>query len=232
MFSVNEMFVSIQGEGPAVGHPSLFIRFSGCNLSCDFCDTDFSEKTVFPTEEALYAAAVTEMRRYYLDNLSINFDEAKVKPTVIFTGGEPLLQLTQKLARFFTEGRYYTALETNGSSQLESAAVERLLGFIDYVTVSPKSLDLSRTVMFRANCIKLVYGGVSFREGAVEQLFGLLHTPRRPEAVLQPMTRPVEETGLYLRDCKMAVLEAVRLSAISGVPWRVIPQTHVLMGLR
>ena len=76
---VNEIFYSLQGEGYHTGTPAVFLRFSGCNLACPFCDTDFSDSTPMTAEEIL--AAVTAFPAHH----------------IVLTGGEPLLQVDNQL---------------------------------------------------------------------------------------------------------------------------------------
>ncbi len=78
---INEIFYSIQGEGRYTGCPAVFVRFSGCNLQCPFCDTDFKAHKEM-TEDEICA---------YVNRIK---GECK---HVIFTGGEPTLQLTHSL---------------------------------------------------------------------------------------------------------------------------------------
>ena len=74
---INEIFSSIQGEGPVVGYKQLFIRFCGCNLKCSYCDTDFSDGKEFTPQE-LYTKITTEYNLETFHSISL-------------TGGEPLL---------------------------------------------------------------------------------------------------------------------------------------------
>ena len=76
---INEIFYSLQGEGHFTGTPAIFIRFSGCNLKCSFCDTDHSHYTEM-TEEEIVGEACKYPARH-----------------VVITGGEPLLQITASL---------------------------------------------------------------------------------------------------------------------------------------
>lgn len=53
MRKINEIFYSLQGEGYHTGTPAIFVRFSGCNLKCDFCDTQHEEGTMMTDEEII-----------------------------------------------------------------------------------------------------------------------------------------------------------------------------------
>lgn len=113
---VNEIFYSLQGEGRFTGTPAVFVRFSGCNLRCDFCDTDH-ESGVEMTEEEI----VGSVSRYPSEH-------------VILTGGEPTLQLTESFLAALARAGKYIHIETNGTHRLDDAIAER----IDWITVSPK----------------------------------------------------------------------------------------------
>lgn len=76
---INEIFSSIQGEGPVVGYKQLFIRFCGCNLNCDYCDTEFKNGTEFTPQE-LYKKITDEY-------------DLKTFHSISLTGGEPLLSV-------------------------------------------------------------------------------------------------------------------------------------------
>jgi 7-carboxy-7-deazaguanine synthase len=76
VLALSEIFYSIQGEGAFVGTPAVFVRLAGCNLACDFCDTDYSTKFIASVEE------IVRRVREAGDDC----------PTVILTGGEPLAQ--------------------------------------------------------------------------------------------------------------------------------------------
>lgn len=114
MLKVNEMFASIQGEGGRSGEATFFIRLSGCNLACVWCDT-----------------------KYALDNGVDMIEQEvvdKVKKSnlkwICITGGEPLMQDIKPLIRLLKINSFNIAIETNGTYDIP-------LG-IDYITVSPK----------------------------------------------------------------------------------------------
>jgi organic radical activating enzyme len=109
---VNEIFYSIQGEGGRVGEASVFIRLASCNLRCDFCDTSFETGLTMTSEEIQKKIAEYPCR------------------WIVWTGGEPTLQLTDHVLSFFKEKGYKQAIESNGTHPLSS--------LLDYVACSPK----------------------------------------------------------------------------------------------
>lgn len=109
---VNEIFYSLQGEGARAGEPSIFVRLSDCNLRCDFCDTEFTSGTEMTVEQILQ-----ELRKF-------------PGMTIVWTGGEPTLQLTEEICNEFQAAGYKQCIETNGTGKVPSA--------IDFISLSPK----------------------------------------------------------------------------------------------
>lgn len=111
-YRVNEIFYSLQGEGYFTGTPAVFLRFSGCNLKCGFCDTRHEDFTLMTPAEII--------------------EQLKAYPSrhVIITGGEPSLQLDRILVDLLHDEGYFIQIETNGTRQLPEG--------IDWVTCSPK----------------------------------------------------------------------------------------------
>lgn len=110
--NVNEIFYSLQGEGGRAGEASIFIRLTKCNLSCSFCDTDFEEGRDMDMEELL--SVIKEFPCKW----------------IIWTGGEPTIQLTDEILKIFKDAGYMQAIETNGTRKVPS--------IIDYISCSPK----------------------------------------------------------------------------------------------
>ncbi len=131
---INEIFYSLQGEGYHSGTPAVFVRFSGCNLQCPFCDTQHSSGTEM-TEDDIAAAVGGYPARM-----------------VVVTGGEPALQLTASLVdKLHLLGKYVT-VETNGTRRLPEN--------VDWITLSPKDMWLgenARPVLARADELKLLF---------------------------------------------------------------------------
>lgn len=109
---VKEIFYSLQGEGGRQGEASIFIRLSKCNLKCAFCDTDFSNGDDMTLEELLQAISKYPCK------------------WIIWTGGEPTLQLKDHHLDFFRNNGYLQAIETNGTRKISP--------LLDYITCSPK----------------------------------------------------------------------------------------------
>ena len=161
---VNEIFYSLQGEGRHTGQASVFVRLSGCNLRCPFCDTDHSASVAMTAEEI-----AAEVNRY-------------PARWIILTGGEPGLQIDASFidALHAATGKQI-AIETNGTCPLPQN--------IDWVTLSPKtgicgSPDLP-VVIDRADEIKVVDLGQS-----LEPYFRLSCRTPRTLMYLQPCFDP------------------------------------------
>lgn len=114
MRRVKEIFYSLQGEGHHTGYPSVFVRFTGCNLECDFCDTDFKEGLMMSDEQILRA---------------INLYRAD---WIVLTGGEPALRIDAEFIQLLRRATgKKIAIETNGTVSLPEG--------IDWITYSPKN---------------------------------------------------------------------------------------------
>jgi len=133
-YKINEIFYSLQGEGFWVGRPAVFIRFSGCNLRCPFCDTNHWEGVFMSVDDIIFA-----VKEYPTD-------------FVVLTGGEPALQIDSVLLRRLRQLGYYIAIETNGTIPLKRG--------IDWITVSPKILHSDKKwVVRKGDELKVVYEG-------------------------------------------------------------------------
>ena len=110
-----EIFYSLQGEGMRTGQATVFVRFAGCNLACDFCDTDFRVKNSYTAE-----ALAEEIGRV-----------GGGCRWVCFTGGEPTIHNLLPVCRLLHAQGYKLQMETNGTRPQPEWE-------IDHVTVSPK----------------------------------------------------------------------------------------------
>lgn len=210
-YAVKEMYYTLQGEGAHAGRPAVFLRFAGCNLwsglerdragaVCNFCDTDFVGTDgpgggKFKTAEAL-ACAVAD--------LWPSFAAKNVRPYVVCTGGEPLLQLDAALIAALHEKRFEIGVETNGTIAAPDG--------IDWVCVSPKST--APLVQQSGDELKLVYEQA---DAPPERFAGLAFD----FFFLQPMDGPAqgEQTAAAIEYCR------------SHPQWRLSLQTHKLIGI-
>ena len=139
MYRINEIFYSLQGEGFHTGTSAVFVRFSGCNLRCTFCDTQHQVGEMMSLQEV-----VNEVNKY------------PIAPLLVLTGGEPSLFIDEA---FVAELKQKTgkkiAIETNGTRPLPSN--------LDWVTFSPKSAfecgNLEPCVLMHCDELKVVYLG-------------------------------------------------------------------------
>ncbi len=208
LYLVKEIYRTLQGEGVQTGRLAVFCRFAGCNLwsgreedraraRCRFCDTDFRGTDGpgggrYEGAEALAAAILAR------------WPEGGGRPFVVFTGGEPLLQLDAPLIEALHRAGAEVAVETNGSRPAPSG--------IDWLTVSPKAgVPL---VLTAGDELKLVYR----QEGAEpERYAGLAFR----HFLLQPMDGPDREA--HLADACAYIERHPR--------WRLSLQTHKWIGI-
>ncbi|TNE63090.1 MAG: 7-carboxy-7-deazaguanine synthase [Alphaproteobacteria bacterium] len=209
VYSVKEIFYTLQGEGANAGRPAVFCRFAGCNLwtglqrdreraICQFCDTDFVGTDgegggKFKTADTL-AAAVKALWPAGMPGT----------PLVVCTGGEPLLQLDDAAIAAFHAAGFEIAVESNGTIVPPAG--------IDWLCISPKIG--SDMIVTKGQELKLVYpqsGGepAQFEHLDFENFF------------LQPMDSPeqLQNTIRAVDYCK------------AHPKWRLSLQTHKLIGI-
>ena len=197
---VNDIFYSLQGEGRNTGRAAVFVRFSGCNLRCSFCDTDFSSFREMTSDEI-----IKEISQY----------PARF---VVLTGGEPTLQVTVAFVNQLHEAGFEVAIETNGTLPIPEN--------IDWVTVSPKGSPFSTSplgegyVGRKADEIKVIFDGkinpedyLSFPQEGISEVFFYL----QPCDVGDPVRNKeiVDACVAYIKEHPQ---------------WRLSLQTHKLVG--
>ncbi|WP_251978229.1 7-carboxy-7-deazaguanine synthase [Salinicola avicenniae] len=221
MYSVKEAFYTLQGEGAQAGRASVFCRFSGCNLwsgrerdrqssRCTFCDTDFvgtdgQNGGQFTSADALAA---------HLDALWPSFSHSptekdRAKRYVVFTGGEPLLQLDAALIDAMHARGFEIAVETNGTLAAPRG--------IDWICVSPKG-DNALTLR-SGDELKLVYPQAGVDPSAFSEM-DFTHF------YLQPMDLA---PGAIASDAEP--MRAVVDYCLAHPQWRLSLQTHKIAGI-
>ena len=209
MYTVKEIFYTLQGEGANAGRPAVFCRFAGCNLwtgreadrataICNFCDTDFvgvgPDGGKFETAELLADAVAS---RWPTPERADRF--------VVCTGGEPLLQLDAGAVDALHSRGFAVAVETNGTQQPPPG--------LDWICVSPKSN--APLALTHGNELKLVFPQVGVDPARFEPL-------DFEQFFLQPMDGPAvaENTRAAMNYC------------LAHPHWRLSLQTHKLLGIR
>jgi len=209
-YQVKELFYTLQGEGANAGRPAVFCRFAGCNLwsgreedrasaVCRFCDTDFvgtdgPDGGRFAEADALADAIVSRWT-----------GAGNATRLVVFTGGEPLLQLDAALIDAVHARGFEIAVESNGTIAAPAG--------IDWLCVSPKAgAPLKQT---RGNELKVVVPqeGLSLDE---------LATLDFERFYLQPMDGPAAAANT-----QWAIAHCLR-----DPRWRLSVQTHKVIGIR
>jgi len=209
MYSVKEIFYTLQGEGANAGRPAVFCRFAGCNLwtglerdrasaTCNFCDTDFVGTDglgggKFRTADLL------------ADEIAQHWGDERAHRFVVLTGGEPLLQVDKPLTDALHARGFTVAVETNGT-------VARPEG-LDWVCVSPKA-D-TRLAIEAGDELKLVFP----QEGVDPERFARLEFTH---FFLQPMDNVLQQTNqrLAMQYC------------LAHPQWKLGLQTNKMLGIR
>jgi 7-carboxy-7-deazaguanine synthase len=211
-YSVKEIYYTLQGEGAHTGRPAVFLRFAGCNLwsgreehrdqsICRFCDTEFVGVDgpgggKFELPEELGAAVAKHWSASHGD----------VKPYVVCTGGEPLLQLDTALISAFHDAGFEVGVESNGTIPAPAG--------IDWLCISPKGS--AKLAQLSGDELKLVFPQVEksaqppqFEHLAFQHFY------------LQPMDSPKrdENTILTIDYCK------------NNPRWKLSLQTHKYLGI-
>jgi len=210
VYYVSEIFVSIQGEGSVIGEPSNFVRLAGCHLRCVWCDTKYSWFR-------------WESKRMSVEDITNSLDK-RVK-NVTITGGEPLLYDLTPLAKALKEEGFRIIVETSGTIR-PSQELRRL---VDVFSVSPKLSNSGHKIKYDfrnedwPTYFKFVVVDVNKDLDEVDQFVkGQGLDPRK--VILQP-------NGLR-RDYEAAFRELAQAVLIKGLPYRVLPQLHRLVGLK
>lgn len=188
---VNEIFYSLQGEGGRTGEPSIFIRLSKCNLSCSFCDTEYETGVRMTIEEVLE----------HISHFTCKW--------IIWTGGEPTLQLTDEVIEIFKSKGYKQAIETNGTRRVPNG--------LDYITCSPKQ---------EFHIVKLLIPEVD------ELRFPISKGDPLPDISILPKSKRYFLSPIF--DDKTMIPENVEYCTnlvMQNPPWSLSLQMHKLIGI-
>lgn len=207
-YSVKEIFKTLQGEGGQAGRAAVFCRFAGCNLwngreedrssaICTFCDTDFIGTDGEGGGRFKSAAELAS-------RIDAAWNGRRERRYVVFTGGEPLLQLDDTLIAAIAARGFEIAIETNGTIEAPAG--------INWICVSPKADAPLRQITGQE--LKLIYPQPRAMPDRFEGL-------QFEQYFLQPMDGPERA-----RNTELAVAYCLQ-----NPRWRVSLQTHKLMGI-
>jgi len=207
VYKVHEIFYTLQGEGAHSGIPAVFVRFSGCNLRCPWCDTEFEGYKEMTAEQI-----VSEIQNLY--------DIPNVRRKMcILTGGEPTLQVDKQLIDTIHAAGFYIGIETNGTRPIPDG--------IDWITCSPK--EGTKLALKQVNEVKVVFTGTYDPEVWRTQL-------KAEHWLLQPLRYTGEwlmMSGVdeWEDDANDNLDETVRY-ILAHPFWRLSVQLHKIVGLR
>jgi len=208
---VQEVFYTLQGEGPFSGEPGVFVRLAGCNLRCMWCDTEFESSTWHPTLDEL-VARIAEIRPAHC-------------ALVVLTGGEPLRQNVVPLIHRLLDRGLRVQIETNGTLWLDLPADRRLT-----VVCSPKTPLLHPSLVPRIDAYKYV-----LQAGALDPADGLPSASTQIPGQPARMFRPPAGKPVYVMPCDEAgrAEENRRAATESALAhgYRLTLQLHKIAGL-
>lgn len=249
-YKINEVFSSVQGEGHSIGYPAVFIRFSGCNLKCGFCDTKGHEENIELTRVELMdtirelLASLGYTKAVVNRNFTLKPDALRV----VLTGGEPLIQIDGELIQDLCRMNFVVCIETNGSSELLLEGRRRVvldcLEQCREVTVSPKVPGTSSEILNLASCLKVLFPielVAGLTEGIIRDF--VPHVYRLADLVFQPIVLGRKITQVYGEEWRIvpqidkekfldATCLALKWGRLYGEEWRIVPQVHKFLSIR
>lgn len=200
-YKVKEIFHTLQGEGYHTGRAAVFCRFSGCNLwngkeesranaVCKICDTDFVGGHSYSLES--------------LVNKILDTWSGDTNPFVVFTGGEPGLQLDDALVAELHSKHCYIAVESNGTCDLPAK--------IDWITISPKTKELTTKVASELKVLYPTYDPLEYSNFTADHYF-------------------ISPTDSFNNIQSQKNLNEALQFCLNNSKWKLNLQTHKLVGL-
>ena len=222
---IKEIFTSIQGEGPVVGYKQLFIRFCGCNLACNYCDTDFG-----------YNNAQSYSAQKLADYIMSEFDLTKIH-SISLTGGEPLLYsdfLNEFIPLIKSKTQVKIYLETNATF---TDGLLKIKDKIDIISADIKLKSSTGKDSFEQHCVFIknccgveTFAKAVFDENITEdEIIKCVKIAKESniELVLQPK---MNGDNLSVSSIFCTEILDKFLDKYSKV--RLIPQTHKFLNVR
>ncbi|MBS2007316.1 MAG: 7-carboxy-7-deazaguanine synthase QueE [Cyanobacteria bacterium SZAS TMP-1] len=210
---VQEVFYTLQGEGPFSGQPAVFVRLGGCNLACFWCDTDFESSTWQPDLYELLSK-ISSVRPAFCD-------------LIVITGGEPFRQNIAPLIENLLARNLRVQIETNGTLWVPLPEDGRL-----HIVCSPKTARLNEELEGRINSYKYIIAA-----GQIDNEDGLPVSSTQKAGAEQRIARPRPGSDVYVLPLdnqdpvrnKQNMDECVNVALKHG--YRLTLQTHKVVGL-
>ena len=228
---ISEVFFSYQGEGIYAGTPQIFVRFTGCNLRCNYCDTpkslNINSSSKYFTTQALF--------EYIKDIFNKNKDKFyNQKPSVSFTGGEPLIysKFILELVKKHLKTKFSIYIETNGSMPEQ---IKELYKYCDVVSMDIKFKSACKKDLFKEhkeflkNCknkvfVKTVITKDITKEEFTKAVKTIFEISKNIPLILQPTSFDKEINKKIFEFYSIAILK------LSNV--RILPQLHKFWNIK
>jgi len=247
---ISEIFDSIQGEGIFNGVRQIFIRFSGCNLNCSYCDTDHKKKNVCSVYKLAHSGrpsristvknpmTVNDIVSILKEYLSRNpHKRSDAYHSIVFTGGEPLLRsdFIKELLLQIRQMGFKAYLETNGTKPKE---LKKIVSKIDYIAMDIKLpsatnrffwsehkefLEIGRKKIF----VKLIIDSKTKLNEIRKAVMLVVSINKKMPFILQPAT--INSKKIF--DIEKVISFRKEISDILK-DIRIIPQMHKIIGIK
>lgn len=207
---IQSIFKTLQGEGIYAGWPAIFIRLGGCNLACDFCDTEFESFKPMMLD--------TIMARVSALSGKADDDTQWTHRLVVITGGEPFRQPIERLCNIVLDAGYKVQIETNGTLY---RPLDERVDIICSPKVSGGSYHpIREDLLARINAFKFI---ISASHPDYQHVPDVGQDVNKTPVYVQPMDEKDEEKNRQNRAL------AVRLA--QGEGYRLSLQIHKILGL-
>lgn len=206
---VQSIFHTLQGEGPNVGVPSVFVRLGGCNLACSFCDTEFED----------YSEKDLESIMREITAFSVNDSGQRTTNLVVITGGEPLRQPIALFCSKLLDNGFRVQVETNGTLMRDLPHQVEII--CSPKVVNGKYYEVRSEMLSRVNALKFVVSANMLGYNSVPEWAG--GEQKNIAIYVQPMDQYDEQLN------KKNMQHALKLALDNG--YRFSLQTHKIIGI-
>jgi organic radical activating enzyme len=228
---VSEIFFSYQGEGIYAGLPQIFVRFVGCNLKCNYCDTEYAKKTDAKTKYHTQAEVYKIILETYKKNKKSFFGQI---PSVSFTGGEPLIyaNFLVNLLKQLKKNKFSIYLETNGSLPEQLNKIYRYCDIVsmdiklksackkDLLKIHKQFLKIAKNKVF----VKIVVAKNTKKQEFINAVDLISNISKNIKLVIQPDTNDKKIT------VNIFEFYSIAIKKIKDV--RFLPQMHKIWKVR